>query len=385
VTCPRCQQTAEFHSHRPHTPSSLVGPVRYQRAYYLCRRCGKGSFPFDHQAGLTARNLTPGLERVATLAGTVAGSFEKAAELVQEMAGTRLGESTVERTTEDAGERLARDLRAGRTFGPRVVWPWHKDYKGRSCAYIEKDATGVRQQGEGGAAAEGRMAFIGMVCNPAPEWPWPDEKRTPMQARYIAGLYPLQEVGPLVRRQAGQVGMDQADCWLGLTDGGSGLEDRVEENFPLVWAVILDFYHPAEKLTGLSRLLYPKDEARAQEQARDWCRLLKAEGGALLAAVLRTWDWPPRRPGLAEAVAEVAGYLERNWHRAEYPEYLAEGWHIGSGAVESACQTVVGQRLKLAGMRWGEDGADALCHLRALYRSEKGQWDAFWNRGYTPN
>jgi hypothetical protein len=216
VTCPRCQQTAEFHSHRPHTPSSLVGPVRYQRAYYLCRRCGKGSFPFDHQAGLTARNLTPGLERVATLAGTVAGSFEKAAELVQEMAGTRLGESTVERTTEDAGERLARDLRAGRTFGPRVVWPWHKDYKGRSCAYIEKDATGVRQQGEGGAAAEGRMAFIGMVCNPAPEWPWPDEKRTPMQARYIAGLYPLQEVGPLVRRQAGQVGMDQADCWLGL-------------------------------------------------------------------------------------------------------------------------------------------------------------------------
>jgi hypothetical protein len=43
---------------------------------------------------------------------------------------------------------------------------------------------------------------------------------------------------------------------------------------------------------------------------------------------------------------------------------------------------VVGQRLKLAGMRWGEDGAHALCHLRALYRSEKGQWDAFWNRDY---
>jgi hypothetical protein len=69
----------------------------------------------------------------------------------------------------------------------------------------------------------------------------------------------------------------------------------------------------------------------------------------------------------------------------EYPEYLAQGWNIGSGAVESACKTVVGQRLKLAGMCWGEDGADALCHLRTLYRSEKGQWDAFWNRQYTPN
>jgi hypothetical protein len=29
-------------------------------------------------------------------------------------------------------------------------------------------------------------------------------------------------------------------------------------------------------------------------------------------------------------------------------------------------------------MRWGEDGADALCHLRALFLSDKGQWSAFW-------
>jgi hypothetical protein len=384
VSCPHCDRAAAFHSHRPHTPLSLLGPVRYHRAYYLCRRCGRGLFPFDQQAGLTARHLTPGLERVATLAGAVADSFEKAAALVHEMAGARLGESTVARTTEDAGARLLQDVQAGKTFGPKVVWPWHKDYQGRRCAYVELDATGVRQQGPGGRSADGRMAYVGMVCNPAPEWPWPDEPRRPMQARYLAGLYPLAEVGPLLRKPAGQVGMDEADCWLGLTDGGNGLEDRLEENFPLMRVVILDFFHPAEKLTGLARLLHPKHEARAEEQARAWCGLLKAEGGALLAAVLREENWP-RRAGLAEAVAEVAGYLERQAHRMEYPEYLAEGWCIGSGAVESACKTVVGQRLKLAGMRWGEDGAHALCHLRALYRSEKGQWEAFWNHDYTTN
>ena len=197
-------------------------------------------------------------------------------------------------------------------------------------------------------------------------------------------MYPLAAVGPLLRKPAGAVCMDEADCWLGLTDGGNGLEDRLQENFPRVAVVILDFYHPAEKLTGLSRLLYPKDETQAEAQAREWCRLLKEEGGALLAAVLRESDWP-RRAGLAEAVTELVNYLERHAHRMEYPEYLAEGWFIGSGAVESACKTVVGQRLKLAGMRWGEDGADAVCHLRALYRSEKGQWEAFWNRDGTKN
>ena len=90
VTCSHCGQAAEFHSHRTHTPLSLVGPICYPRAYYLCRRCGLGLFPFDEAAGLTARRLTPALERVATLAGTVADSFEKGAELLEEMAGFRL-------------------------------------------------------------------------------------------------------------------------------------------------------------------------------------------------------------------------------------------------------------------------------------------------------
>ena len=384
MTCPHCGGAAAFHSHRTHTSLSLVGPIRYRRAYYLCRVCGKGLFPFDHDAGLTARDLTPALERVATLAGTVADSFEKGAELLYEMAGVRVSESSVERTTEDAGTRLAEAVEAGKTLGPKVDWVWPKDYQGKRCAYVELDATGVRRQGEHGGPAEGRMAYVGMVCNPGPEWPWPDEKSRPMRSRYLSGLYPLEEFAPLMRPMAGRVGMDQADRWIGLTDGGNGLEDRLRENFPRVEVVILDFFHPAERLTGLARRLHPEDEAIAEEQARQWRGLLKQEGGVVLAAVLGEWDWP-KRPGLAEAVNELVVYLRRHAHRMEYPEYLAKGWCIGSGAVESACKTVVGQRLKLAGMRWGEDGADAVCHLRAAYRSEKGQWEAFWNRDFSPN
>jgi hypothetical protein len=381
MTCPHCGGAAEFHSHRPQAPVSLVGAVRYRRAYYLCRRCGQGLFPFDRQAGLTARNLTPALERIATLAGAVADSFEKGADLLEEMAGVRLGESTVERTTEDAGQRLAQAVAAGATFGPKVDWPWRKDYDGKRCAYVELDATGVRQQGAKAGPAEGRMAYVGMVCNPGPEWPWPDERPQPMRARYLSGLYPLEEFAPLLRAPAGAVGMDRAERWIGLSDGGNGLEDRLRENFPRVAVIILDFFHPAEKLTGLARRLHPQDEDQAQEQARRWCHLLKDEGGAVLAAVLSEGDWPGQ-PGLREAADDLIAYRERNAHRMEYPEYLARGWCIGSGAVESACKTVVGQRLKLAGMRWGEEGSHAVCHLRALYRSEKGQWEAFWRRDY---
>jgi hypothetical protein len=31
-------------------------------------------------------------------------------------------------------------------------------------------------------------------------------------------------------------------------------------------------------------------------------------------------------------------------------------------------------------MRWGADGTDSICHLRALFTSSDGQWDAFWQR-----
>ena len=181
--------------------------------------------------------------------------------------------------------------------------------------------------------------------------------------------------------------MGQADVWIVLTEGGGGLEQFAAQNFnrpDLV--VILDFYHAADYLKELARVLYPQEPEQAQEQGEQWCRLLKAEGGATTLAVLQQWDWPLRQgAALRQQRAKVEGYFTNNLHRMDYPEYEAEGWQIGSGVVESACKTVVGQRLKGAGMRWGEDGAHALCHVRALYRSEKGQWDAFWSPALSVN
>jgi hypothetical protein len=321
--------------------------------------------------------------RLATLCGAVADSFAKGAELLQETAGVRLGESTVERTTEAAGERIARHLRAGRAFGGKQPWDWFRDAWGRTVGYVGIDATGVRQQGPRGERAEGRMAYVGMIFNPLPDrervfegLPKPGES---MRARYVSGLYPLAEMGPLLRRQAAQVGLDRAEVWVALSDGGSGLEGFVRENFPRVEAVILDFYHAAEHLARLAQALHPADEAAALAQTRAWSRVLRDEGGAVMIAVLESWDWPAVR-GLPAVRAEVLGYFRNQVHRMDYPTYEASGWYIGSGAVESACKTVVGQRLKGSGMRWGEGGSHAVCHVRALYRSEPGQWIAFWRR-----
>jgi len=389
VTCPGCKRTAAYHAQAARTLVSLFGPLRYQRAYYYCRCCGQGHYPFDAQAGLPAHHLTPAVERLASLAGGVSPSFEKGAELLEEMSGVSLSESTVERTTEDVGDYLALLQSQGITFGPRVVWSWRLDAQGRRVAYVSLDATGTRQQGPGGRSAEGRMAYVASIFNPPPVAevipPVPHPKREALRARYLAGLYELHEMGPLLRRVAERVGMEQAQVWIALTDGGNGLEGFMQQNFNRSDLVlILDFYHAASYLEKLAKALHPQDEAASQSQAEQWCSLLKAEGGAVVLEVLRHWDWPLRKSAaLREQLETVLSYFANNVHRMEYPEYLAAGWHIGSGVVESACKTVVGQRLKGPGMRWGEDGAHALCHVRALYRSEKGQWQAFWHRVFS--
>lgn len=335
--------------------------------------------------GLTPKRLTPAAEQAVTLAGTICNSFGEAAEKVlPALAGLHLAETTVQRTTEAAGERLGELLQRGRTLGFPQRWTWHRDAQGRQCAYLSVDATGVRQQAADGGAAEGRMPWVGMVYNPVPDLPEDSPYRPApgalMQARYLAGLSTLDELGLQLRRQAAQVGMEQAELWIGLTDGGNGLEAFLQHNFPRNLQVILDFWHAAEYLADLAKLLHPHDAAAAAEQTRSWCAFLKHQGGAALLAVLEAWPVPPRRPALRAQLETVRTYFGNNVHRMDYPTYLANGWLIGSGAVESACKTVVGQRLKLAGMRWREPGTDAVCHLRALFKSERSQWQAFWQR-----
>jgi hypothetical protein len=303
VICLQCQHTAAYHADRERCVVGLVGLLHYQRAYYYCRTCGHGLAPFAVQAGITARQLTPAVERLAALAGAVGHSFERGADLLHETAGVRLSEATVQRTTEDVGDRIRALLDRGLVFGPAVRWAWHRDACGRTVAYFTVDATGTRQQQPGGGKAEGRMAYVAGVYNPTPpEWLRPTGAAPPLRARYLSGLYPLAELGPLLRQQAAHVGMEQADVWIALTDGGNGLEAFCQQNFnrpDLV--VILDFYHAAEYLKTLARTLHPQQEDRAKEQGEQWCRLLKAEGGAATLAVLRAWAWPARRSAALRA------------------------------------------------------------------------------------
>jgi hypothetical protein len=364
---------------------SLLGPLRLERHYYHCPACGQGFCPWDGVLGVTAAALSPAAEEVACLAGVQASFAEASEKVLPKLAGLRLAESTVERTTEAAGLRLAAGQPAGQTGGPAQAWAWHKDTEGKTVAYVAVDATGVAQQGQEGVKAESRMANVAVIYNPVPEDPacWADPaagREPPWQARYVASLERVAELGATVWEQGVEVGIEQAERWIALSDGGSGLEGFLRTHFPRVDAIILDFYHAAEYLNDLAKVWQGTDAPAAEALGQQWCHQLKHQGGQALLATLQGLELRGRSAAAREGYQATVRYVENHLHRMDYPTYRAKGWQIGSGPVESACKRVVGQRLKGAGMRWGEEGAEAVCRLRALFLSEPGPWEAFWSR-----
>ncbi len=202
--------------------------------------------------GLDNRTLSPAAAQVVSIAG-VQTSFAQASEVtLQKLCGLKVSESTVERVTEDAGERLKELLEEGETFGEDEPLEWQRDAKGRTCAYVSLDATGIRRQGPNGAQAEGRMAYVGMIYNAHSKY---DERvPTPHSVRYLAGFYELSELGRQLRRQAAQVGWDGAEQQIALSDGGGGLEEFLRVHFPRAER-ILDFWHASEHLVEQLGLL----------------------------------------------------------------------------------------------------------------------------------
>jgi len=381
MTCPHCQEPARFKGYRSKGLFSALGPLSVERAYYHCPGCHQGHCPGDDAFGLDQGDLTAGAAELTSLAGAL-DSFAHAAEVIlPKMSGLSIAESTVERTTEAIGSELGQAVEAKVAFGEAHPWDWHHDAEGKTCAYVSLDLTGIAKQGPGGAAAEGEMVAVGMVYNPVPDdrsqWVRPKGRRPPWQARYVASLEGQEAVAEPLRHLAGQVGIGQAQRWIAISDGGAGLEDLLRAHFGRLDAVILDFYHASEHLGDFAKAWCGGDADAAEAAHAEWAHRLKHEGGAVILEWLEGLDIQGN-PRARSAWEDIVTYFRNQHHRMDYPSYRAQGWQIGSGPVEAACKTVIGQRMKGSGMRWGHEGADAVCHLRALLLSEKGPWDAFW-------
>ncbi len=136
-------------------------------------------------------------------------------------------------------------------------------------------------------------------------------------------------------------------------------------------------FYAQKYVLELGQALYGEDESAWQTWLEDVCHRLKHEGGAAVRRALEEPALSGSTTRVQEVQRKTVQYFRNHEHCMDYPTYVRHGWEIGSGLVESACKTVVGNRLQGGGMRWGRAGSDAVCHLCALYLSEPICWEYF--------
>ena len=176
------------------------------------------------------------------------------------------------------------------------------------------------------------------------------------------------EFGLRLQREAVRRGFDRAQRQVIVGDRAKWIWSLATQLYPRVVQVV-DFFHAAEKLWEVARNLFPDDPAGCEQWAEARCADLKA---GRLRGLLATLAAHGSHSGKA---ARCAGYIEANQARMRYAEFRAQGLPIGSGVVEGACKSIVGKRLKQSGMRWTQQGADAVMTLRCCIHS--GRYEDF--------
>ena len=139
---------------------------------------------------------------------------------------------------------------------------------------------------------------------------------------------------------------------------------------------LIDFYHAVEHLKDAFDTAHGTDSPTAAAQFKKYRYRLRHEPDGVNRVIRALVYLRSKSPG-NERIAQVLGYFRGNRHRMGYADAKARGLPIGSGVVEAACKTLVTERLKRSGMRWGPRGGQAILTLRSLVQSRR--FDHAWS------
>lgn len=188
------------------------------------------------------------------------------------------------------------------------------------------------------------------------------------------------QAGKLMRRDAGRVGLDQAEDKVAVVDGSEWIKNQLQRQSLPLDDMGLDFYHLAENVHKARRVVFgeedPQDEkASGNAWAGQVLHTAKHAGYEKLRDTLVAWKASLRGASRVQAAEQLLNYVTDRREMIQYPKFQELGRQIGSGPTESMCKATT-QRIKGCGRRWDGDNAESIMALEALEQS--GAWNAYW-------
>lgn len=182
-----------------------------------------------------------------------------------------------------------------------------------------------------------------------------------------------EALGRLMRRDAENLGFHRAKERVGNVDGGTWIMRQFDKQLDTS-AVGLDFYHLSQNLHKTRTLVFGEKSKAGDKWADTVLHHVKHEGYP------RLWEdllelRKTTRGSKRKEVDRMISYASDRREMIRYPEFIAKGWQIGSGPMESQCR-VLSDRVRGSGMRWDANNAEAVMALEAMEQSN--QWPAYW-------
>jgi len=353
---------------------SLFGAIEIPSPYLWNKNTQKGARPVKEHLRIEHGDLSRAVQRALTDFGAEE-SFGQAAKRFEEHYGWTINRATVRREVEKtallaqkfvevklfiARLRALKSLTTKPNIEQLLVELDGCHIRTGILLPVEKaEVTKKRRLPKRKRQAEWKEVRVGLV-RPVND----KERRT-----YVAQMSKYPEiVGQLVSAAYDQ-GMSQQTQVYAVADGGNGLREALEAQFPKL-TFILDrphlkqhLYEGAEAtgLTGLERHKWVSDKLHRIDagDVRQVIRTLKGYHGQG-----------------KERITNLSKYLKRFIDAVDYDYFRAIGLPIGSGEVESAHRYIPQKRLKIPGATWHPDTINPMLALRIIRAN--GWWEDFW-------
>jgi hypothetical protein len=322
-------------------------------------------FPLDEELALLPGNLTPRLHEALVRLSTQQPSFAKAAAELTFFTGASVHADTARRRTEAAGAVL---LAHETAEAAHILREHPTSPAGPDRLLFSVD--GAMVPIVGGEWKEVRTLAVGEVLPP---------RTTPngllIQTTNLSYFSRLSDSSTFAEQAVLELhrrGIERAQRVGAVVDGAEWCQSFIDYHYAEALR-ILDLPHAGEHITLIGQSATPEGPLLSAAECARLRQQLKHDGpDGVLAELGAIVGGHPQ----LEAAAKALAYLKKRHAQMCYPQFVAEGWPLGSGMVESANKLVVEDRLKGAGMHWAEQNVNPMLALRNAWCN--GRWDESW-------
>ena len=360
--CAVCQGELRRFRKRQRCVETLCGVVGVSRWVYRCEACGHYHVPWDADEGLKEGFTVNVAKAMCRLSARL--DFREASEELAHH-GIEVSHTTL--------QQKVRQWSEGESVSDYVD---EQSLEEGSRWYVSCD--GVHTLSQDGSYHEVK---VGCLYRDYPQL----ESKSMAAARtkslrYVASQTDAASFGQqwFAVATASGIYKDETDTEevVVIGDGAAWIWNLSDEYFPGS-VEIVDYMHAKSHLYEVAKQAFGE---KADEKVQAWVEATEPflYAGDTQKVIGRIRALGIGNPTLSELLQREVGYFQKHSKRMQYQTFAENGYHIGSGLIESACKHVVAQRCKQASMKWSQTGINAVLFWRCLLKC--GAWEAFWDQ-----